>query len=92
MYISFPRKIRGRKDLLSISIPKSLCEDYDLQPGDYISVTLENKPKDPELRVQFNKKIAAVGSEGRILYLPKDIVERHHLQRNTSVLVTLEEA
>ena len=92
MYISFPRKIRGRANRLSISIPKSICEDYDIQPDDFLSVTIEDKPKNPELRIRFPKKVARAGTEGRLIYLRKKDVEKYGLKRNTVVLVTLEEA
>ena len=91
MYISFPRKIRGKDNRLSITIPKAICEDYGIQPGDFILVTLEDKPKDPTLKIQFSKRISKCGSEGRIVYIPMDIAREYNLQGNTKLLVTLEE-
>lgn len=89
--IIFPKKIKGKEDRLSITIPKSICEDYNLGPGDFVLVKLENRPNDPELKMQFRKRIAKCGSEGRLLYIPKKLVHERKLHRDMSVLVSLEE-
>ena len=91
LYISFPKKIKGKQQRLSVTIPLQICEDYGLQPGDFVSVTLEDKPKNPTLKVQFNKRISKCGGQGRILYIPKKVVIKHNLQRDMKILVTLEE-
>jgi len=89
--IIFPKKIRGKETRLSITIPKDICEQYSLEPGDFVVVTLENRPNDPAFKVQFRKRIAKCGSEGRLLYIPKKIVGKHNIQRDMTVLVSLEE-
>ena len=89
--IIFPKKIRGREDRLSITIPKEICEQYSLEPGDFVVVTLENRPSDPVFKVQFRKRIAKCGSEGRLVYIPKKITAKHNLKRDMTVLVSLEE-
>lgn len=92
MYISFPRRIRGRKDCFSITVPKHIAEDYDIQCGDRVIVLLEDRAKDPRLRVRFEKTVSKAGTEGRILYIPKRKVKEYGLKLGMVVLVTLEDA
>ena len=89
--IIFPKKIRGKENRLSITIPKDMCEQYSLEPGDFVVVTLENRPSDPVFKAQFRKRIAKCGSEGRLIYIPKKITEKHNFKRNMTVIVSLEE-
>lgn len=89
--IIFPKKIKGKEDRLSITVPKRIAEDYNLEPGDFVLVTLENRPVDPLLKIQFRKRIAKCGYEGLLLYIPKKTVKEYDLRREMSVIVSLEE-
>jgi len=90
--IIFPKKIKGKEDRLSITIPKNIAREYGIEPGDDIKVTLHDKPKDPELEIQFVKTVAKCGEQGTLLYVPKRVVHRYNLKRNMTVWVTIEEA
>jgi len=91
--IRFPKKIKGREDRLSITIPRNISREYGLEPGDDVKITLTDKPKNPTFEIQFVKTISKCGlSGGTLLYVPKRVVHKHNLQRNMSVWVTVEEA
>ena len=89
--IIFPKKIKGKDDRLSITIPKTIADDYGLEPGNFVFVTLKDKVKGSKLNVEFRKRIAKCGAEGTLVYLPKKIVVKHGLRRDMTVWVTLEE-
>ena len=88
--IVFPRKIKGRENAPSISIPKSIADTYGLLPDDYVNVTLKKTPKDIE-EIRFAKKIAKSGTQGTLLYIPIKIVREYGLQRGMTFWVYIEE-
>jgi len=88
--IIFPRKIKGREDALSITIPHNIAETYGMLPGDYVNVTLKKTPKDTK-EIRFAKKISKCGSQGTLLYVPKHIIREHGLKRNMTFWVYIEE-
>lgn len=90
----FAKKIKGRKDCPSITIPKAIADQYGLEPGVDVKVTLRDRTKDPSFEIQFIKTLAKAGSQGTLLYIPARIVKRYGsvLKRYTSVWVTIEEA
>jgi hypothetical protein len=90
--IIFPRKIKGKSDRLSITIPRKLARDYGLEPGVYIKVTLRKTPKDTENEIQFAKKIAKCGYEGTLIYIPTTIVQEYKLEYGMTFWVMIEEA
>ena len=89
MPIYFVKKIKGRKDRLSITIPKGLADEYDLQPNEFVNVILGYDVTKPELKEKFGKKVCACGSGGRIIYLPKKLSNRLNLKRDQVVTITL---
>lgn len=89
--IIFPKKIKGKEDRLSITIPKNIANDYSLEPGNFVAVTLRDKVKKSTRNVEFRKRIAKCGAEGTLIYIPKKVVQKHGLHRDMTVWVTLEE-
>jgi hypothetical protein len=86
----FVKTIRGKPGRLSITIPTSLTEQYILDPGLYVKVTLQDSLKDPKIFVKFSKPIAKCGERGRLIYIPRKIAVENELKKDTKVLVILE--
>lgn len=92
MPVYFTKRIKGKENgvlRLSVTVPKRLAEEYDLQPGDFVNVVLGYDIEKPELKEKFGKKICACGSGGLIIYLPKKVSKRLNLHRDQIVTVTL---
>lgn len=93
MELSFVRRIKGKKDRLSITVPREIIRQYGLEPKDYFMVTLEGeKTRTPPLVVQFRKLLSKCGEEGILIYIPKKVVVENSLERDMAVTVTLEDA
>lgn len=93
MTISFDRRIKGKEDdkciRLSVTVPKTIADEYELNPGDFVNVTLRYDIRNPDLKFTFAKKICRCGTEGRVIYLPKKLVIKYGLHRNQVVTLTL---
>ena len=86
---SFVKRIKGKQERLSITVPKQIIDDYGVLPGDYVKVTLKRTPKDTE-SIQFAKKLAKCGSEGVLIYIPKNIAQKYNLERDMSFWITVQ--
>lgn len=88
--IRFVRKLKGKEDRFSITIPTAIAEDYSLEPGTFVTVTLQDALKDPKIHLKFAKSIAKCGERGRLIYVPIKVAKEYELKRDTKLLVTLE--
>lgn len=94
MIISFSKRIKGKENRLSVSVPKGIVDAYKLFHKQPVSVTLQDRPVDPEMIVKFYTQLSLCGSQGLLIYLSKKDVEKYGLKRDMIVavkLVTLKE-
>lgn len=91
MEIKFVKKLKGKEDRLSITIPTAIADDYSLEPGTFVTVTLKDEVQDPKVYVKFAKPIAKCGDRGRLIYVPRKVVREYNLERDMKLLVVLEE-
>lgn len=90
MIVSFTRRIKGKEGVrLSVSIPKEIMDAYKLKYDQPVAVVLQDRPIDPDMSFKFYKQLKKAGTQGLLVYLRKEDVEKYELKLGMTVFVKL---
>ena len=85
----FTKKLKGREDLLSVTVPRRLADTYGFEAGDYVKVTMRRHVEDEQI-IQFAKKLSKCGTRGLLLYIPTHIARQYELELGMKFLFRVE--